>query len=102
MKQILVTGGTGYIGSHICLLLLERGYKVIILDSFINSSPNIGQKILEIKNISNNIGKPPLDIIKCDLRDEISLKNVFKRFLLTIPGISDGKAKALRTHIIKI
>ena len=78
MKQILVTGGTGYIGSHICLLLLERGYKVIILDSFINSSPKIGQKILEIKNISNKIGKPPLDIIKCDLRDEISLKNVFK------------------------
>ena len=82
MKQILVTGGTGYIGSHICLLLLERGYKVIILDSFINSSPNIGQKILEIKNISNNIGKPPLDIIKCDLRDEISLKNVFKKYTL--------------------
>ena len=82
MKQILVTGGTGFIGSHICLLLLERGYKVIILDSFINSSPQIGQKILEIKKINNKSGKPLLDLIKCDLRDEISLKNVFKKYTL--------------------
>ena len=38
MKSILVTGGAGFIGSHTCLLFLEKGYEVFILDSFVNSS----------------------------------------------------------------
>ena len=36
--RLLLTGGAGYIGSHTALLLLHRGYDVIIYDSFINSS----------------------------------------------------------------
>ena len=39
MKTILVTGGAGFIGSHTCLALLEQGYNVISIDSYINSSP---------------------------------------------------------------
>ena len=37
-KTILITGGAGYVGSHTCLSLLENGYDLIIIDSFINSS----------------------------------------------------------------
>ena len=37
MKNILVTGGAGYIGSHTCVELLERGYEVIVADNFSNS-----------------------------------------------------------------
>ena len=51
MKKInivLVTGGAGFIGSHTCLSLLERGYKVIILDSFVNSSR---KSVIRIKEI---------------------------------------------------
>lgn len=32
--NILVTGGTGYIGSHICVELLESGYDVVVIDDF--------------------------------------------------------------------
>ena len=39
MKNILVTGGCGYIGSHTVLSLLENGYFVYVLDSNVNSSP---------------------------------------------------------------
>tara|TARA_Y100000589_G_C26603603_1_gene407332 strand:+ start:354 stop:512 length:159 start_codon:yes stop_codon:yes gene_type:complete len=38
MKSILVTGGAGFIGSHTCLILLEQGFEIYILDSFENSS----------------------------------------------------------------
>ena len=38
MGKILVTGGAGFIGSHTCLLLLEKGYELVIIDSLINSS----------------------------------------------------------------
>ena len=37
MRKILITGGLGYIGSHTCLVFLERGFKVIALDLLINS-----------------------------------------------------------------
>ena len=40
MKNILVTGGAGFIGSHTCITLLEKGYKLIVVDSNINSSPD--------------------------------------------------------------
>ena len=36
--NLLVTGGTGFIGSHVSLLLLEQGHNVFIIDSLINSS----------------------------------------------------------------
>ncbi len=39
IKTVLVTGGAGYIGSNTCLYLIEQGYKVIIIDSLVNSSP---------------------------------------------------------------
>ena len=48
MKNILVTGGAGYIGSHTCLLLLKKGYEVNVIDSFVNSSPKSFEKILDI------------------------------------------------------
>lgn len=38
MKTILVTGGAGYIGSHVCLELIESGYDVVVIDSLENSS----------------------------------------------------------------
>ena len=37
MKNILVTGGAGYIGSHTCIELLDRGYNVIVVDNLCNS-----------------------------------------------------------------
>ena len=39
--NILVTGGLGFIGSHVSLLLLEQGHNVFIIDSLINSSKNV-------------------------------------------------------------
>lgn len=46
--KILVTGGTGFIGSHTCVELLDAGYEVVILDNFYNSSPDVLDKIRSI------------------------------------------------------
>lgn len=77
-KKILVTGGTGYIGSHTCVVLLENGFDVLIVDNLSNSSPEVVDKITQIT------GKAP-HFTKLDLCDEQALMEYFK----THPGI-DG------------
>ena len=58
-KRILITGGSGFIGSHTCLVYLAKGYEIFVLDSNINSS----QISLErVKNILHKEG------INCDNR----------------------------------
>ncbi len=76
-QRILITGGAGYIGSHTCLLLLEKGYELIIFDSFINSSINSLYRVLKIcedkkLNVSNR-----LKIIKGDLRNKSEIDKLF-------------------------
>ena len=73
--RILLTGGSGFIGSHIALLLLERGFDVLILDSFVNSSSNVIERIkshLYPKNLKYN-----LETINGDIRNLELLDNIF-------------------------
>lgn len=67
---ILVTGGTGYIGSHICVELLAEGFEVIILDNLTNS------KRETIKRIERIAGKPVV-FYKVDIRDHEGLEKIF-------------------------
>ena len=50
--KILVTGGLGYIGSHVSVLLLEKGYQVVIVDNLDNSSISVLDHIKKITNLS--------------------------------------------------
>ena len=47
-KTVLVTGGAGYIGSHACLVLLEAGHDVVVIDNLANSSQVSLQRVREI------------------------------------------------------
>ena len=53
MKRILVTGGTGFIGSHTCISLLSEGYDLVVIDSLKNSSKKSLEKVKEIFKINN-------------------------------------------------
>ena len=68
---ILVTGGTGYIGSHTTVELLSIGEEVIIVDNLSNSKKCVLDRIEKIT------GKRPL-FIKCDLLDKDTLNKVFE------------------------
>jgi UDP-glucose 4-epimerase len=70
-SKILVTGGTGYIGSHTVVELLKRNYEVVILDNLSNSSIEVISSIEEIA------GKKP-QFMKIDLCDKESVENFFK------------------------
>ena len=75
-KNILVTGGAGFIGSHVCLSLLENNFSVTILDSEVNSSPKSIEKVLEICN-SSNIENASIKYIKGDIRNQDLINSIF-------------------------
>ena len=73
METILVTGGFGFIGSHTCLSLLEKGYHLIVVDSCVNSSEQV---LIKLQNLSNRNCK--LKYFNGDLRDISFLRRVFE------------------------
>lgn len=67
---ILVTGGTGYIGSHACVELLQAGYEVIIMDNLSNSKREVLRRIYAIT------GKR-VPFYKADLLNETEMDAIF-------------------------
>ncbi len=77
MQKILITGGCGFIGSHIATLLLENKYHVIIIDNNENSSSDVIQNILKVATRKIKNCSKFLSFQKCDIRDYESVKNIF-------------------------
>lgn len=69
--RILITGGTGYIGSHTVVELIEAGYEVVIVDNLSNSNAAVLDGIQAITGV-----RPPLEV--CDCSDSSAMKAVFK------------------------
>ena len=80
MQTILLTGGAGYIGSHLCLSLLKDGYDVVVLDSFINSYPNSLKKVISLLNKKYPNRIKNLHIFEGDLRSLEIINNIFSEF----------------------
>ncbi len=72
-QPILITGGTGFIGSHTVVTLAEAGQPVVILDNLCNSSPKVLDRLAKL-------GASPLEFVQADIRDSAALDALFVRY----------------------
>jgi UDP-glucose 4-epimerase len=68
--SLLITGGAGFIGSHTCIELLNAGYEIVVIDSFMNSHPEALNRVREIT-------KKDFKFYEVDLLDRDKLEAVF-------------------------
>ena len=78
-RRVLITGGAGFIGSHTCLVLLEQGHELVVLDNFDNSNPEALKRVQELS------GSTQLTLVRGDVRDPSALDQAF-----TTSGVVDG------------
>ena len=71
LRRVLVTGGAGFIGSHTCLVLLDQGYELVVLDNFHNSSPEALRRVHELS------GSTKLTVVNGDVRDPNAVDQAF-------------------------
>ena len=74
MAQLLITGGAGFIGSHSCLVLLEAGHNLVVLDNFDNSSAESLKRVLELAGAS---AAGRLQVVEGDIRCAADLERAF-------------------------
>ena len=72
-KNILLTGGMGYIGSHTAVVLSQAGYKVILYDNLCNSDSSVLNSLSEITGVH-------FPFVKGDVRDTAKLKKTLERY----------------------
>ena len=70
-RRVLITGGAGFIGSHTCLVLLEQGHELVVLDNFDNSSPEALRRVQELA------GSIQLTLVEGDVRDASAVDQAF-------------------------
>ena len=96
--KILVTGGTGYIGSHTCVQLIEKGWQPVIIDSLVNSKISVLDRIQQIT------GTRPA-FIEGDVRDADLLQKVLKEHAIEavihfagLKAVGESVAQPLRYY----
>ena len=95
MKQtILVTGGTGFIGSHTTVELIEAGYEVVVVDNLSNSRIEVLDGIEKITGV-----RPAFESI--DLRDREAVDEVFKKYSSIAGIIHFAASKAVGESVQK-
>lgn len=96
MKKILITGGAGFIGSHLCKRLLEEGNEVVCLDNFFTGTKD---------NVKELIPNPKFRLIEHDIKEEIDLE-VDQIYNLACPAspvhYQYDSVKTLKTSVLGI
>ena len=94
IKRILVTGGAGFLGSHLCERLLERGHDLICLDNFFTSQKS---------NVAHLLDRPNFELIRHDLTLPILLEvdEIYNLACPAAPGhYQYNPIKTMKTSVI--
>lgn len=94
MARILVTGGTGYIGSHTTVELMQQGYDVTIVDNLSNSSVDV------LDGIDAIVGRKP-EFANIDCGNFMDMDNVFKQYPDIVGVIHFAASKAVGESVEK-
>ena len=94
MARILVTGGTGYIGSHTTVELMQQGYEVVIVDNLSNSSMDVLDGIEAIVGV-----RPAFEQVDCN--DAMELDAVFTRYTDIQGVIHFAASKAVNESVLQ-
>ena len=94
MARILVTGGTGYIGSHTVVELMQQGYDVTIVDNLSNSSVDV------LDGITAIVGRKP-EFANIDCGNFMDLDNVFSTYPDIVGVIHFAASKAVGESVEK-
>lgn len=86
--RVLVTGGTGYIGSHTIVELVNAGFDVVAVDNFSNSGPDV------LEGIAGIIGRK-IDFMELDCADRSSFSKVFMKYPDIASAIHFAASKAV-------
>ena len=92
MARILVTGGTGYIGSHTAVELMQQGYGVVIVDNLSNSTANV------LDGIESIVGtRPAFEQVDCN--DAAAMDAVFTKYSDIVGVIHFAASKAVNESV---
>jgi len=77
MARLLITGGAGFIGSHTCVVLLQAGHDLLVLDNFSNSTPLALERVSALAHLDTESAQGRLQLRRGDIRDPTCLDELF-------------------------
>jgi len=96
IKRVLVTGGAGFLGSHLCERLADEGHDVICLDNFFTSQKS---------NVAHLLGKPNFELVRHDITQPIYLEvdEIYNMACPAAPGhYQYNPIKTMKTSVLGV
>src|SRR5215472_848834 len=101
-EAVLVTGGAGYIGSHLVVELARAGYAPIVLDNFANSQPAVLSRLRRLTGQA-------VPLVRADVRDRAALARIFTETDIAavmhcagLKAVGEGEARPLAYYDINV
>ena len=93
LRRVVVTGGAGFLGSHLCERLLDDGADVVCLDNFLTGSP---------ANVAHLLPRPQFRLVRCDVTDYVHVPGPVDAVLHFASPASPVDYLQLPIHTLKV